>query len=106
MRFVPGSTVFAVDPPPTTRRDFQAAERQGCAVVATGRGPAYGVDDLPTRLRPGERLHVLRADAATGEVLVRRLDYDHSASYGLLPYADLARITLDGLEVLATTYPG
>lgn len=92
-RFVPASSVMRVEPQPTTRYEFQAAERQGDLIAATGRGLAFGIGDQAIQMQPGEALHVLRVNPDSGEVLVRRLDY-HS----------LARLSLDGLEVRATTY--
>ena len=92
-RFVPGSTVVRVEPQPTTRREFQDAEEQGCLIAATGMGMAFGTGDQPVQMQAGEALHVLRVDLRTGEVLVRRLD-DHS----------LARLSPEGLEARATTF--
>ena len=92
-RFVPASTVVRVEPLPTTRREFQQAEQQGYLIAATGLGPAVNFWDRPVQMCNGEALHVLGVDADSGEVLVRRLD-DHT----------LARLTLAGLEVRATTY--
>ena len=93
VQFVPSSTVFRVEPQPTTYGEFQEAERQGYLVAATGFGLAIGLDDLPTHVQAGERLHVLRVDAVTGEVLVRRLDYN-----------TIVRVNFEGVEVRGTTY--
>ena len=93
VRFVPTSTAVRVEPQPTTYHEFRVAEREGCSVVATGVGVAYGIDDRCIQFQPGQRLRVLRVDPATGEVLVRRLD-DNA----------LARMTAEGVEARATTY--
>ena len=93
VRFVPSSTVHRVEPQPTTGAEFQDAERQGYLVAATGRGEAFGVDDLPTQLQANERLHVLRVDPSTGEVVVLRLDY-----------STVACVSFEGVEVRRTSY--
>ena len=92
-RFVPARTVVRAEPQPTTRREFQEAERQGLLVAATGRGGAVDALDQPTRMDAGEALHVLRVDPDSGEVLACRLE-DHK----------LVRLSPDGLEVEDTTY--
>ena len=94
VRFVPNSTVFRVEPQPTTYGEYQKAERQGFLVAATGHGEAIGIDDLPTQIQAGERLHVLRVDLASGELLVLRLDYNA-----------IARVNYEEVEVRGTTYP-
>ena len=94
VRFVPSSTVFQVEPQPSTTEEFRETERGGYLVAATGRGTAFGADDLPTVLQAGERLHVIRGIPDADEILVKRLDYHM-----------LARISRDGLEVRGSTFP-
>ncbi len=90
---VPSRTLVRVEPQPATGPEFREAAGRGLLVAATGIGWAFGMDDRLTRLQPGERLRVLRVDASTGGVLVYRLEGQ-----------TLARVSQDGLEVLATTY--
>ena len=94
VRFVPATSVRRAEVQPVTSADFQAAERSGDSIVATGYGAAWGMGDQLIQLRRGERLRVLTVNSDSERLVVRRLD-EHG----------LATVTPDAVEALTSDYP-